>query len=178
MKGKEDLFSRQQFICVCVFVPPSSVLHISQLCVELKGVESTLSAPISSLRFVPPPPPYTHTCTHTNLSPSRSLTLFLSLDLSPSLLPSFPPPLKRIVPRSQHSSLCLNCEHHNRTNDVLLLCHTSTLCPLVLLLSNRPGWRFFEGGWFISCAWLWMTGMHVEKDKESEKQRKRDRIGS
>lgn len=135
-RGRKTCSQDSNFICVCVFVPPSSVLQISQLCEELKGVESTLSAPISSLRFVPP---YIHTDTHmhtlTNLSPSRSFTLFSSLDLSlslsssfPSLLPSFPPSLPRLVPHSQHSFLCLNCEHHNRANYVLsIMPHKRTL---------------------------------------------------
>lgn len=145
MKGKEDLFSRQQFICVCVFVPPSSMLHISQLCEELKGIKSTLSAPISSLRFLP------HTHTHTNLSPPRSLCSLHLISLSLSL--SLPPP-PRLVPRSQHSFLCLTCEHHNRTNDVPLFSHTSALCPLVLLVGNRPWWRFFL------CVCFFSGGVH------------------
>lgn len=105
MKRKEDLFSRQQFICVCVFVPPSSVLQISQLCEELKGVESTLSVPISSLRFVPPI--HTRTCTQICLPCALSLcslhSVSLSLILPHSPLPSFPPSLQRLVPCSQHS---------------------------------------------------------------------------
>ena len=172
MKGKEDLFSRQQFICVCVFVPPSSVLQISQLCEELRGVESSLSAPISSLRFVPPI--HTHTHTHSQICLPRALSLCSphlispSLILLPSLLPSFPPSLQRLVPRSQHSSLCLNCEHHNRTNDVRLLCRTSALCPLVLLLGYRPGWRFQGVSFPVrGCGW------RVEEDKESERGREK-----
>lgn len=180
-RGRKTCSQDSNFICVCVFVPPSSVLQISQLHVELKGVESTLSAPISSLRLVSPIYTQTHMYTLTNMSPSCSFTLFSLLDLSLSLillpsLPSFPSSLPRLIPRSQHSFLCLSCEHHTRTNDVLLLCRTSTLCPLVLLLGNRPGWRFWRG--FISCAWLWMTSMHVKENKESGKQRKRERKGS
>lgn len=123
------------------------MLQISQLREELKGVESTLNAPISPLRFEPPLRTDTQTHTLTNLIPSHSFTLFLSLDfpliLHSSLLPSFPPSLQRLVPRSQRSFLCLNCAHHNRTNDAPLLCHTSSLCPLVLLLGNRPEWHFY-----------------------------------
>lgn len=92
MKGKEDLFSRQQFICVGVFVPPSSVLQISQLCEELKGVESTLSTPVSSLRS---PPPLTHTVTHRQnyLPHTLSLcSLYFSLSfLSPCVFSTLSP---------------------------------------------------------------------------------------
>lgn len=100
MKGKEDLFSRQQFICVYVFVPPSSVLQIFQLCEKLKGVESTLSAPISSLRFVPPT--YTQTATHRQNSLSHFVlsTFSLSVSLFLSLISSIPPALHLFHPLS------------------------------------------------------------------------------
>lgn len=97
MKGEEDMFSRQQFICVCVFVPPSSVLQISQLCEELKGVESILGAPISSLRS-PPLSIYAHT----NLSPSCSLHL---ISLFPSHPPSLSPPVFPTLSPETRSSL-------------------------------------------------------------------------
>lgn len=132
------MFSRQQFICVCVFVPPSSALQISQLCEELKGVESTLSVPISSLS----PPQHTHT--HRNLSLLCSLTLFSSLGLPLSHPPSshLSLPLSRDLALNAPSSL--NCEHHNSSNCVPLLCHTNALCPLVLLRGkNRPCFCFF-----------------------------------
>lgn len=111
MKRKEDLFSRQQFICVCVFVPPSSVLQISQLCEELKGADSTLSAPISSLRFVHSAshtPIHTHTYTqelthtHTNLSHFVLFTWSFSLSLilipSPPVFPSLSPETRSLFP--------------------------------------------------------------------------------
>lgn len=150
MKRKEDLFSRQQFICVCVFVPPSSVLQISQLCEELKGVESTLSVPISSLRFVPP----IHTPTHAHAHKSASLVLshFVLFTRSPSLSSSLTLLSHLSLPLSRDSFLALNtpfslnCEHHNRTNDVPLLCHISALCPLVLCQGSGPVWRVFGGG--------------------------------
>lgn len=97
MKGEEDLFSRQQFICVCVFVPPSSVLQISQLCEELKGVESTLNTSISYLRY---------TLAHTNLSPSHTLTVLFTWSLF--LSSSFPLSSRLSHPLSRDSFLALN----------------------------------------------------------------------
>lgn len=145
------------YLCLC---HPAQCFR-SRLCEQLKGVESTLNnSPISSLRLLPP------------IFTQKSVSLSLcSLHLiSPSLI--LPPFLTLNA-----LFLSLNCEHHNRTSDVPLLCHASALCPLVLLLGNQPRRRFF-GGFHFLCAWLWMTRMHVEEDKESEKHRSRERIGS
>ncbi|MEQ2218542.1 hypothetical protein XENOCAPTIV_004718 [Xenoophorus captivus] len=124
MKRKEILFSRRQFICVCV--PPISVLQISQLC--------ALNAPISSQ--ICPPHIYIHS--HPNPSPPLSL--------------------QRLIHRSQHSFLCLNCAHHNRINDVPQLCNTSTVRPLVLF-ARQPTHilSFYEGGGFhfLHCEVLY-----------------------
>lgn len=167
MKGKEDLFSRQPFICVCVFVPPSSVLQISQLREELKGVESVLNAPLSSLRFVPPHThmhTQSHTHMYTNLSPLHSLTLGSSLDLSLSLC--FPSCLPTRSPETLSSlSTLLSLFKLWTSQAEQMMFVYCTLCPLVLLLGNRPGWLFWRG--FISCEWLCMIGMYVEEDKEN-----------
>lgn len=152
MKGEEDLFSRQQFICVCVFVPPSSVLQISQLCAELKGVESTLNTPISYLRFVPP----VHTRTHKSVS----LSLFPSLDLSSSHPPSLSPPVFPTLSPETRSSLstllslfklwtsqqnksCSSIAPHERT-------------PPSSVFARQPTWvAFFERVSFPvrGCGW-------------------------
>lgn len=112
MKGMENLFSRQPFICVCVFVPPGSVLQISQLCETLTRVEST--------RFLRQILCGEHT-------PLRRVffTLLSSLDLSSlSLSSCLPLSLQghSTPPPSPSPSLCLNGEHHSRTNDAPLLC--------------------------------------------------------
>ncbi len=84
-RGKKTCSQDSNFVCVCVFVPPSSVLQISQLCEELKGVESTLSAPISSLRFVPLIYTQTHTYTHSQICLPCALSLCSPHLISPSL---------------------------------------------------------------------------------------------
>lgn len=156
------------FVFVCLCHPAQCFRSLN--CVRSWREQIALSAllfPLSDLCTPPPILPYTLTHIHRN-SHTRTqicLTLFSSLGLSLSLsssfplLLSFPPSLQRPVPCSQHSFLCLNCEHHNRANDVSLLCHTCTLCPLVLCLGNRPGWQFFGeavgGGHFLCRATGW-----------------------
>lgn len=161
MRGKEDLFSRRQFICVCVFVPPSSVLQISQLCEELKGVESALNAPISTLRFVPPTYIYRHT--------SVSLS---SLDLP--LSHPFPPVFPTSSPETPSSLSFFSVEIvHITTEQMMFLYCCHTLGPLVLLLGNRPGWRFFKFYFIFSVrvSYSWMTGVHVEgRQKKAERK--------
>lgn len=121
-------------------MPPSSALQISQLCEELKGVESTLSVPISSLS----PPQHIHTHTQICLSCALSLCSLHSVSLSLILPPPISLPLSRDSFLALNAPSSLNCEHHNRTNHVPLLCHTNALCPLVLLRGkNRPCFFFF-----------------------------------
>lgn len=131
MKGMENLFSRQQFICVCVFVPPGSVLQISQLCEMLKRVESTLTLPF----------PLSDLCgEHTPLR-RVFFTLLSSLDLSSlSSSPSLSSSLLLSSPQSPgtlHTPFpCLNGEHHSRTNDASLLCS--------MLPSSAFAWLHFH----------------------------------
>lgn len=156
------MFSRRQFICVCVFVPPSSVLQISLLCEELKGVESALNAPISTLRFLPP----THTYRHTSVSLS-------SLDLP--LSHPFPPVFPTSSPETPFSLSFFSVEIvHITTEQMMFLYCCHTLGPLVLLLGNRPGWCFFNFNFLfflVGVSYLWMTGVHVEgRQKKAERK--------
>lgn len=156
MKGKEDKFSRQQFICVCVLVAPSSVLQISQLCEELRGRESTLSAPISSLRFVPPiSMTHTHTHARTNLLPLRSLHLIcLSLRLClPSFFTVSSPAFPTLSPETRSSLSTLLSLFKFETSQQNKWCSSTVpqKRPPVILLGNRHRWCFLGGGFhFLS----------------------------
>lgn len=115
----ENLFSRQPFICVCVFVPPGSVLQISQLCETLTRVESTrFLRQICVANTHRSDVSFSLCCLHL-ISP---LSLLLSSPQSPGTL--HPP------------SLCLNGEHHSRTNDAPLLCS--------MLPSSASAWLHFH----------------------------------
>lgn len=102
-EGGGNLSSRQQFIFVGVFVPPSSMLHISHPCEQQKE-QKELCAPAFSFPLVP--------SSHL-LSPSPpSVSVILSSTAG--------------IPSSQSLS-CLNYQHQKRLNDVFLLHSASEL---------------------------------------------------
>ena len=54
-----------------------------------------------------------------------------------------------------------------------MMCNTSELCPLVLLLGDRP-----EGGGVYCIMSLRLIGVHAQRDEGSKKQKDGGRIGS
>lgn len=154
MKGRKTTSQHSNlfvFVCLCHQLSASDLSTMWGADGSRK--HSMLPFPLSDMC----PPPHTHAHTH------KSVSLYTVYLISPSLhLPSLSPET-----RSSLSTLLSLFKLWTSQQNKWCSSVASALCPLVLLLSNKPGWPFAVFN-FLRMA------VDVEKGKESERQRERE----